>query len=57
MINYNSFQKKVFLNYIKQNTDSGAKYLPEYEVHIRDESGELVAKVKKEIYIRKKQRK
>ena len=22
MINYNSFQKKVFLNYIKQNTDS-----------------------------------
>jgi hypothetical protein len=45
------------LDQIKQNTETGAKYLPEYEVHIRDESGELIAKVKKEIYIRKKQKK
>jgi acyl-coenzyme A thioesterase PaaI-like protein len=48
---------QTMLDQIKQNTETGAKYLPEYEVHIRDESGELIAKVKKEIYIRKKQKK
>ena len=39
---------------IKQKTQLGDKYLPEYEVHILDQEGELVARVKKEIYIRKK---
>lgn len=39
---------------IQQATASGAKYLPEYEVHINDQAGDLVARIKKEIYIRKK---
>ena len=39
---------------IKQKTQSGNKFTPEYEVHILDQDGELVARVKKEIYIRKK---
>jgi len=39
---------------IKANTDSGDKYLPSYPVEILNESGELVCKVIKTIYIRKK---
>jgi len=42
------------LSDIKQKTQSGKKFTPEYEVHILDQDGELVARVKKEIYIRKK---
>lgn len=45
------------LDEIKQKTQSGAKFLPEYEVHIRDQEGELVARIKKEIYIRQKKAK
>ncbi len=39
---------------IKSATASGAKYLPEYPVEIYNEAGELVAKVLKTLYIRKK---
>ncbi len=39
---------------IKEKTQAGTKYLPEYEVQIRDQKGDLVARVKKEIYIRRK---
>ncbi len=35
-------------------TESGEKFLPEYEVRILDKNGDLVARVKKQIYIRKK---
>ena len=41
---------------IIENTAQGNKYLPTYPVNIKDESGELVAKVNKTIYIRKKQK-
>ena len=39
---------------IKENTQAGTKYLPEYEVQIRDQKGDLVARIKKVIYIRRK---
>lgn len=38
---------------IKEKTESG-KYLPVYDVDVIDESGDLVATVKKTLYIRKK---
>ena len=40
---------------IKRNTADGHKYLPEYMVDIHDEDGQLIAQVKKTMYIRKKQ--
>ncbi|MCX7552557.1 DUF4442 domain-containing protein [Marinicella sp. S1101] len=43
------------LDEIKQATADGEKYLPEYEVVIYDEQGEVVARVMKTLYIRKKQ--
>ncbi|UAA39029.1 DUF4442 domain-containing protein [Paraneptunicella aestuarii] len=39
---------------IKANTASGDKYLPEYEVDIIDEEKNLIAKVNKTLYVRKK---
>lgn len=41
---------------IKQNTESGEKYLPSFEIEVKDEAGELIAKVNKTLYIRKKKR-
>ncbi len=42
------------LDDIIQATSAGKKYLPEYPVEITDESGEVVAKAVKTLYIRKK---
>lgn len=42
------------LEEIKAATDGGEKYLPVYPVEIRNEADELVAKVMKTLYIRKK---
>lgn len=39
---------------ILEKTASGGKYLPEFEVKILDESGELVARVMRTLYIRRK---
>ena len=39
---------------IKEHTKEGEKYLPTYPIVISDESGEIVCKVMKTIYIRKK---
>ena len=41
---------------IKNNTANGDKYLPQYEVDIIDEEKNLIARVNKTLYIRKKQR-
>lgn len=46
----------LMLEEARSKTASGDKFLPEYEVHIRDQKGDLIARVKKEIYIRKKKR-
>ena len=42
------------LELIKSNTDNGEKYLPKFLVEIRDEDDDLVAVVKKTIYVRRK---
>jgi acyl-coenzyme A thioesterase PaaI-like protein len=42
------------LTEIIENTAHGEKYLPSFEVMIKDEHGELVAKVNRTLYIRKK---
>lgn len=42
---------------IKENTQSGEKYLPEFVVEIRDTDDTLIATVKKTLYVRRKQRK
>ena len=39
---------------IRAKTAGGQKYLPEFEVEIIDEAGEVVARVKKQLYIRRK---
>ncbi len=39
---------------IKQMTENGDKYLPEYQVEIKDSDGNIVALVDKTLYIRKK---
>lgn len=39
---------------IKDKTQHGAKYLPSFTVHVKDESGQLVAKVSRTLYIRHK---
>lgn len=39
---------------IKANTEDGEKYLPELPISINDQEGELVAKVIKTLYVRKK---
>lgn len=38
----------------KQATASGAKYLPVFNVEVLDAKGEIVARVEKELYIRRK---
>lgn len=42
------------LEEIIQATADGKKYLPEWDVNITDEQGELVAKVRKVLYVRRK---
>lgn len=42
------------LEIIMINTEGGGKYLPQFTVDITDEGGELVARVTKTLYIRKK---
>lgn len=42
---------------IKEKTSNGEKYLPEFTIEIENEAGELVAKVRKVLYVRKKQSK
>ncbi len=42
------------LEEIKHHTENGEKYLPEFMIDIRDEDDELVARVKKIIYVRRK---
>ena len=41
---------------IKENTATGDAYLPEFSVDIVNESGEVIATVKKTLYVRNKQR-
>lgn len=47
---------QALLDAIAQNTTEGRKYLPELPVEIRDESGEMVARVTKTLYIRRKRK-
>jgi acyl-coenzyme A thioesterase PaaI-like protein len=42
------------LEVIRRNTDNGEKYFSNFIVEIRDEDDDLVARVKKTIYVRKK---
>ena len=42
------------LERIKQDTQEGDKVLPEFFVEIKDEDNQLVAKIKKTLYIRQK---
>lgn len=42
------------LQAIRENTENGEKYLPKFTVRIEDEKGELIATIKKILYIRKK---
>ena len=42
------------LEKIRINAEGGSKYLPQFTVDITDEGGELVARVTKTLYIRKK---
>ncbi|MFS0825336.1 DUF4442 domain-containing protein [Pseudomonas phoenicis] len=42
------------LDEIRQQTATGKKYLPRLQVDIRDEAGELVARVDKTLYVRLK---
>ncbi|MFJ4441235.1 DUF4442 domain-containing protein [Pseudomonas sp. NPDC089422] len=42
------------LDEIRQQTATGKKYLPRVQVDIRDEAGELVARVDKTLYVRLK---
>jgi len=39
---------------IRQHTADGEKYLPEFMVEIRDDNSDLVAMVRKTIYVRRK---
>jgi len=40
---------------IRAQTASGEKYLPQFSIEIKDQAGELIARVNKTLYIRKKQ--
>jgi len=42
------------LEHIKQQTEAGEKYFPDFVVHVKDSRGELVCEVKRKVYIRKK---
>lgn len=37
---------------IKQATEQGAPYFPEFEIHIKDQSGQLVSTLKRRLYVR-----
>lgn len=39
---------------VREKTGNGEKFLPEYSVDIRDEAGQVVARIGKTLYIRKK---
>ena len=39
---------------VKKKTDSGEKYLPEYSVEVVDQAGNVVARVTKRLYVRKR---
>ncbi|NNL43579.1 MAG: DUF4442 domain-containing protein [Desulfobacterales bacterium] len=43
------------LKLIKRNTNNGEKYFSNFIVEIRDEDNDLVARIKKTIYVRRKQ--
>jgi acyl-coenzyme A thioesterase PaaI-like protein len=45
------------LEIIKRSTANGDKYFPEFDVEIIDENNDLVAKIKKTLYVRKKRTK
>jgi len=42
---------------IKENTKNGEKYLPSFCIDIKDENDEIIAKVNKTLYVRKKSKK
>ena len=42
------------LERIREMTAGGEKYLPEFQVEVRNEKGELVARVTKTLYVRRK---
>ena len=42
------------INNILKNCENGKKYLPEFTVYVKDEQNDIVAKVKKVLYIKKK---
>lgn len=42
------------INLIKNKTDTGDKFLPEFTVDVIDQNGDIVAKVHKTLYIRRK---
>ncbi|BBO69686.1 DUF4442 domain-containing protein [Desulfosarcina alkanivorans] len=42
------------LDRIRRNTDNGEKYFSNFDVSIVDEDGDLVARVKKTLYVRKR---
>ncbi len=42
---------------IKEKTENGDKYLPQYEIDIVDEDQNLIARINKTLYIRKKPKK
>ncbi len=42
------------IEYIKTHTDNGEKYLPEFEVSVKNSKGDVVAKVHKTLYVRRK---
>lgn len=44
----------VELEQIKQHTEAGDKFFPDFVVHVKDTKGELVCEVKRKVYIRKK---
>ena len=43
------------LETIRKQTEHGEKYFPSFTVEVKDENDELVARVKKTIYVRRKQ--
>jgi acyl-coenzyme A thioesterase PaaI-like protein len=47
---------EALLDSIRQQAAGGGKVLPEFDVEIRDRAGELVARVRKTLYVRLKSR-
>jgi hypothetical protein len=41
---------------IVRRTQAGEKYLPEFSIEVKDEAGQVVARVHKTLYVRRKQR-